>query len=89
MKANKQIKKVEKVILVDETRITLEMSEEQAALLYILMGHILPEAALKVINGGFTGYPSLKDKVNCPDIYVLNKKLINPIYSSLKDLFKR
>lgn len=90
MKAEKQIKQVEKVVIVDETRIILEMSEEQAAMLYLLMGQLLPVEAVKAINRSLNGYnPPLEDRVKDVTVSDVNYKLISPIYGTLKEFFKK
>jgi len=84
----KKTKKVEKIVVVDETTYNLELNEKQAAMLFILCGQINPSDADKIINGGLETYHGhLNTLVGDIRHGNANGVLIAPIYESLKEFF--
>jgi len=88
MKVTKVTKKVEKLVLVDEVTYTLELNEEQAATLFILVGQMTPAEVHEHIKNGLGFYhPHLKDLVKNEYTMTVDERTISPIFKELKEFF--
>jgi hypothetical protein len=88
MKVTKQTKQVERIVVEEENVYTLELTEKQAAMLYILCGQIIPATADAIIKEGLgTYHKALNKVVGDMDHGSTNVNLIGPIYDNLKEFF--